>query len=101
MTPRLKEYLILNKSNIEKSEFDMLISREVIENGWLDELLDFLYECGATVSTEIITQKLIDYYITNDRAIDPSKKESVEAKARYLINKHQIALMKTILNDNK
>ena len=94
MTPALKTYLNNNKCYIEKEEFDKLICREVIENGWLDELLDFLYECGASVSTEVVTQQLIDFYLTGKPF---SVKEDVETKARYQINKHQIALIKTIL----
>lgn len=101
MTPQLKEYLVLNKELIEKEELDQLISREVIENGWLDELLDFLYECGGTVSTGIVTQRLIDYYVTDASGIAPRKKEIIDVKARYLINKHQIALVKTIINEKQ
>ena len=67
MTPALKNYLNNNKCYIEKEEFDKLICREVIENGWLDELLDLLYECGASVSTEVIAKQLIEFYAPKKR----------------------------------
>ena len=97
MTPQLKEFLENHRANIEKEEFDKLICREVIENGWLDELLDFLYECGASVSTEVIAKQLIEFYAAKKT---PNHKEDLETRIRYLINKHQIMLFKT-LSDEK
>ena len=98
MTPALKSYLSNNKCHIEKEEFDKLICREVIENGWLDELLDFLYKCGASVSTEVITKQLIEVHASKKSA---NHKEDLETRIRYLINKHQIMLFKTILDEKQ
>ena len=98
MTPALKSYLSNNKCHIEKEEFDNLICPEVIENGWLDELLDFLYECGASVSTEVITKQLIEVHASKEAA---NHKEDLETRIRYLINKHQIMLFKTILDEKQ
>lgn len=98
MTPQLKEFLENHRANIEKEEFDKLICREVIENGWLDELLDFLYECGASVSTEVITEQLIEFHVAKKPS---NNKEDSETRIRYLINKHQIALIKTIFHENQ
>lgn len=98
MTPALKSYLINNKCHIEKEEFDKLICREVIENGWLDELLDFLYKHGASVSTEVITKQLIEVHASKEAA---NHKEDLETRIRYLINKHQIMLFKTILDEKQ
>ena len=98
MTPALKSYLSNNKCHIEKEEFDKLICREVIENGWLDELLDLLYECGASVSTEVITKQLIEVHASKEAA---NHKEDLETRIRYLINKHQIMLFKTILDEKQ
>ena len=98
MTPQLKEFLENHRANIEKEEFDKLICREVIENGWLDELLDFLYKCGASVSTEVITKQLIEVHASKDAA---NHKEDLETRIRYLINKHQIMLFKTILDEKQ
>ena len=81
-----------------KEEFDKLICREVIENGWLDELLDLLYECGASVSTEVITKQLIEVHASKEAA---NHKEDLETRIRYLINKHQIMLFKTILDEKQ
>ena len=98
MTPALKSYLNNNKCHIDKEEFDKLICREVIENGWLDELLDILYECGASVSTEVITKQLIEVHASKKAA---NHKEDLETRIRYLINKHQIMLFKTILDEKQ
>lgn len=98
MTPALKSYLSNNKCHIEKEEFDQLICREVIENGWLDELLDFIYKCGASVSTEVITKQLIEVHASKEAA---NHKEDLETRIRYLINKHQIMLFKTILDEKQ
>lgn len=98
MTPQLKEFLENHRANIEKEEFDKLICPEVIENGWLDELLDFLYECGTSVSTEVITQQLIEFHLAKKPL---SHKEDAETRVRYLINKHQIMLFKTILDEKQ
>ena len=98
MTPAIKNYLNNNRCYIEKEEFDKLICREVIENGWLDELLDFLYECGASVSTEVITKQLIEVHASKESA---NHKEDLETRIRYLINKHQIMLFKTILDEKQ
>lgn len=98
MTPQLKEFLENHRANIEKEEFDKLICHEVIENGWLDELLDVLYECGTSVSTEVITQQLIEFHL----AKKPLRhKEDAETRVKYLINKHQIMLFKTILDEKQ
>lgn len=98
MTPSLKSYLSNNKRHIEKEEFDKLICREVIENGWLDELLDFLYKYGASVSTEVITKQLIEVHASKEAA---NHKEDLETRIRYMINKHQIMLFKTILDEKQ
>ena len=98
MTPALKSYLNNNKCHIEKEEFDNLICPEVIENGWLDELLDLLYECGASVSTEVITKQLIEVHASKEAA---NHKKDLEIRIRYLINKHQIMLFKTILDEKQ
>ncbi|MBR3965674.1 MAG: hypothetical protein IKJ91_01215 [Clostridia bacterium] len=98
MTSALKNYLNNNRCYIEKEEFDKLICREVIENGWLDELLDLLYECGASVSTEVIAKQLIEFHVANKPS---NHKEYLETRIRYLINKHQIALIKTILDEKQ
>jgi hypothetical protein len=98
MTPALKNYLDNNKCYIEKEEFDKLICPEVIENGLLDELLDLLYECGASVSTEVITKQLIEVHASKEAA---NHKEDLETRIRYLINKHQIMLFKTILDEKQ
>ncbi len=98
MTPALKSYLSNNKCHIEKEEFDQLICRAVIENGWLDELLDFIYKCGASVSTEVITKQLIEVHASKEAA---NHKEDLETRIRYLINKHQIMLFKTILDEKQ
>ena len=98
MTPALKNYLNNNRCYIEKEEFDKLICHEVIENGWLDELLDFLYECGASVSTEVITKQLIEVHASKEAA---NHKEDLETRIRYLVNKHQIMLFKTILDEKQ
>ena len=98
MTPALKNYLNNNRCYIEKEEFDKLICHEVIENGWLDELLGFLYEYGASVSTDVITKQLIEFHMEKK----PSNyKEDLETRIRYLINKHQIMLFKTILDEKQ
>lgn len=96
MSPQLKEFLIRNTHHIEKEEFDKLICPEVMEKGWLDELLNFLYKCGGSVSTEVVTQQLINFYIKDASDLTANQKEDLETKTRYLMNKHQIELIKTI-----
>ena len=94
MTAELKAYLNKNKSNIEREEFDALVTAEVIEKGILEEMLDFLCECGVGVSTEAVTRALTDYYLRNAPA---KERENAERKVGYLLNRHQITLFKTLV----
>lgn len=97
MSPQLKEYLLRNVEYVENEEFDKLISPELIENGLIDELLDVLYELGGSISPEVVTKQLVDFYAKHKLRISESKKEALETKFIYLANKHQVALYKSLI----
>ena len=99
MSPELKAFFQRNIPIIESNEIDKLICSEVIEKGLMDELLDFLYDCGGSPSTEVITEQMIAYCVHNNPKFTAEKKEALRLKIRYLINKHQLALVNTIMKD--
>ena len=96
MTHKLEDFLNARRAYIENEDFDKLICEEAIKDGILDELLDFLYECGATVSTEAVAVQLNDYYIIKAPALTVSQKAELARKAQYTVNKHQIVVYKTL-----
>lgn len=99
MSPELKNFLNKHITYIENEEIDKLICQEVIEKKLLDELLDFLYDCGAPLSTETVTDQLIKYYILNNPKLTAKKKEALQLKICYLINKYQATLVSAIIEE--
>lgn len=99
MSPELKNFLNKHITDIENEEIDKLICQEVIEKKLLDELLDFLYDCGAPLSTGVVTDQLIKYYILNNPKLTAEQKETLQLKIGYLINKYQATLVSAIIEE--
>ena len=99
MSPELKNFLYKHIADIENEETDKLVCREVIEKKLLDELLDFLYDCGAPLSTGAVTDQLIKYYVQSNPGLTTEKKERLLLKICYMINKHQAMLARTIMEE--
>ena len=99
MSPELKNFLNKHITYIENEEIDKLICQEVIEKKLLDELLDFLYDCGAPLSTGVVTDQLIKYYVLNNPMLTAKKKEALQLKICYLINKYQATLVSAIIEE--
>ena len=99
MSLELKNYLNKHIADIENEETDKLVCREVIEKKLLDELLDFLYDCGAPLSVGTVTDQLIKYYVQSNPELTSEKKERLLLKICYMINKHQAMLVRAILEE--
>ena len=99
MSPELKNFLNKHIADIENEETDKLVCREVIEKKLLDELLDFLYDCGAPLSTGAVTDQLIKYYVQSNPGLTTEKKERLLLKICHLINKYQATLVSTIMEE--
>lgn len=97
MSQQFKEFMQRNIKYIENEEFDKLICPELMENGWLDELLDVLYSCGGSISPEVLTEQLVDFYAKQKLRISESQKEALETKFTYLANKQQVAFYKLLV----
>ena len=66
---------------------------EAIQEGLLDDVLDLIYESGATISPDIVRAQLEKYYNVN------SIKD--KRKIDYMINKNQYLIVKTMFATNK
>ena len=99
MSPELKNYLNKHITDIENEETDKLVCREVIGKKLLDELLNFLYDCGAPLSVGAVTDQLIKYYVQSNPGLTTEKKERLLLKICYMINKYQATLVSTIMEE--
>ena len=99
MSPEVKNYLNKHITDIENEETDKLVCREVIGNKLLDELLNFLYDCGAPLSVGAVTDQLIKYYVQSNPGLTTEKKERLLLKICYMINKYQATLVSTIMEE--
>ena len=70
-----------------------LLIYEAIQEGLLDDVLDLIYESGATISPDIVRTQLEKYYNVN------SIKD--KRKIDYMINKNQYLIVKTMFATNK
>ena len=92
---------MLNKETADKiralikkhSENYALLIYEAIQEGLLDDVLDVIYESGATISPDIVRAQLEKYYNVN------SIKD--KRKIDYMINKKQYLIVKSMFATNK
>ena len=99
MSPELKAFLKKNTPIIESEEFEQLICPEMIRHRILEEYLDLLFDVHCPMSTGVVTDQLIKYYILNNPKLTAKKKEALQLKIGYLINKYQATLVSAIIEE--
>ena len=94
MNPKVKALIEKYITEMEAEKFENIVRDAIVDN-ILDELLDVLYKADITISPEIVTKQLYDFYIM--RLIkDSEERLRYKRKINYLINKHQNVIVKTL-----
>lgn len=93
LSPGLAIYLKSRTDIIKADDYDALFTARLVEEGWIEELLDFLYESGVRVSTDAVAKALTDHY---RKGSTYQAKEEIERRIEYHLNRYQIAFYKTI-----
>ena len=94
MNAKLQAIIESYKDDLITNNFENIV-REAIKEDILDDLLDDFYKVDITISPEIVTKQLYDFYIL--RLIkDNEECIRYQRKINYLINKHQNVIVKTL-----
>lgn len=94
MNAKVKAIIEKYINEIESEKFENIV-RDAIKEGVLDELLDDFYKVDITISPEIVTKQLYDFYIMRVVKTDEERARYMR-KINYLINKHQTVIVKTL-----
>ena len=93
----VKKILQENKANLQNEDYAPLF-KDALPAGVLSEVLDAI-GTKREVPTELLTKALKEYYIDNNSALT-SEERSAKAKfIHYLINKYQISIFESMLNN--
>lgn len=84
----------LDKHGAGKADFENIV-RDAIKENVLDDLLDVFDAADMTVPPEVVTKQLYDFYIAPAVKTDEERARYLQ-KINYLINKHQIVIVKTL-----
>ena len=94
MNAKLQAIVEKHKDDLNTNNFENIV-RDAIKEGVLDELLDDFYKVDITISPEIVTKQLYDFYIMRVVKTDEERARYMR-KINYLINKHQTVIVKTL-----
>lgn len=90
----LKTIIEKHIDEVDGDRFDAIVCEAILEDV-LDELLDMCYKSGITIPPEVVTKQLSDYYV-NKGNFTAEEKDSYNRKINYLINKHQVVIIRTM-----
>ena len=93
----VKKILQENKANLQNEDFAPLF-KDALAAGVLNEVLDAI-GTKREVPTELLTKALKEYYIDNNSALSAEEKSAKAKFIQYLINKYQISIFESILNN--
>ena len=95
MNAKVKAIIERYKDELNTNNFENMV-QEAIKEGVLDDLLDDFYKADITISPEIVTKQLYDFYIMRVVKTDEERARYMR-KINYLINKHQTVIVKTLV----
>ena len=93
----VKKILQENKANLQNEDYAPLF-KDALAVGVLNEVLDAI-GTKREVPTELLTKALKEYYIDNNSALTPEEKSEKLKFIQYLINKYQISIFESMLNN--
>ena len=93
----VKKILQENKANLQNEDYAPLF-KDALPAGVLSEVLDAI-GTKREVPTELLTKALKEYYIDNNTALSAEEKSAKAKFIQYLINKYQISIFESILNN--
>ena len=93
----VKKILQENKANLQNEDYAPLF-KDALAVGVLNEVLDAI-GTKREVPTELLTQALKEYYIYNNPDLTSEEKSAKAKFIHYLINKYQISIFESILNN--
>ena len=71
-----------------------------LKDGVATDVLDAFYEADVSpVPTEQLFDVLKEHYIDNNSKLTPEEKSAKEKFIQYLINKYQISIFESIMNN--
>ena len=93
----VKKILQENKANLQDEDYAPLF-KDALAAGVLNDVLDAI-GTKREVPTELLTKALKEYYIDNNFALTSEEKATKAKFIQYLINKYQISIFESILNN--
>ena len=93
----VKKILQENKANLQNEDYAPLF-KDALAVGVLNEVLDAI-GTKREVPTELLTKALKEYYIDNNSALSAEERSAKAKFIQYLINKYQISIFESILNN--
>ena len=93
-SPKLIAIIERNGDELDEHKFDSLV-RDALREGILDELLDEFYRIDITIPPEVVTEQLHEFYVKKVVKSE-AERERYLRKINYLINKHQVVIVKTL-----
>lgn len=94
ISPKLKAIIENHDEDLGAQKYDNLV-HDAIREDILDELLDAFYRIDITIPPEIVTKQLYEFYVKNIVRSE-AECERYLRKINYLINKHQVVIVKTL-----
>lgn len=95
LSPVVERILKARKDSLNKNDFRPFLT-DALEEDVCDEMLDIFFESGISVPSEQLTSALREYYVKKRIDISAEERTQKELRARYLINKNQIAVFKAL-----
>ena len=92
-----KKILQENKTNLQNEDYAPLF-KDALPAGVLSDVLD-LIGTKREIPTELLTKALKEYYIDNNSALTAEEKSAKAKFIQYLINKYQISIFESIMNN--
>ena len=88
-----------NEDNIDNNNFSPVL-KEALGQGVVNDILNSFYEADVSpVPTEQLFDVLKKHYIDNNSKLTTEEKSAKATFIQYLINKYQISIFESILNN--
>ena len=97
---KVLEILYKHEKALHRSDYDCtLVFVDALAEGVADDMLNELNKLGIIVPIEQLAKALKEYYIDNNPKLPAEEKLSKAKFIQYLINKYQISIFESILNN--
>ena len=94
VSPKLKSIIESHDEDLDTQKYDKIV-QDAIREDVLDELLDAFYRIDITIPPEIVTKQLYEFDIKRVLQTEEDRAGYMR-KIKYLINKHQNVIVKTL-----